>query len=249
MHLRLLLTATVLLGLAAIATSQFVVRPHIENLTRARDESLQQYHNQQRAHSQAKATLTNAQAELKASEKNLLSARDQVLLANGKAVEQEQLASRLENQFNKAKQDLAIAKADLVAWSSLSIRVDQVKAIIAELKKIREANEALVAERDLLALLRREAEMVCDLTDQPLEPLLPFGLRGRILVVDPKYDFVVLDIGADKGVEPRGKLLVAREGQLVAKISIRSVQENRCVADVLPGWKLRELKEGDLVLY
>ena len=72
-------------------------------------------------------------------------------------------------------------------------------------------------------------------------------LRGKILVVDPKWDFVVLNIGQDQGVLEDGELLVSREGKLVAKVVVRSVEKNRCIANVVPGWKLGEVIEGDEV--
>ena len=66
-------------------------------------------------------------------------------------------------------------------------------------------------------------------------------------MVDPKFDFVVLDIGEDQGVIPDGEMLVSREGKLVAKVVVRSVEKNRCIANILPGWKLGEVIEGDEV--
>jgi hypothetical protein len=72
-------------------------------------------------------------------------------------------------------------------------------------------------------------------------------LRGKILVVDPRWDFVVLNIGQDQGVLENGELLVSREGRLVAKVIVRTVEKDRCIANVLPGWKLGEVIEGDEV--
>jgi hypothetical protein len=46
----------------------------------------------------------------------------------------------------------------------------------------------------------------------------------------------------------RGELLVNRNGRLVAKVVVRSVQKDRCIANVLPGWELGEVMEGDLVI-
>jgi len=72
-------------------------------------------------------------------------------------------------------------------------------------------------------------------------------LKGKILVVDPKWDFVVLNIGQNQGVLEDGELLVSREGKLVAKVIVRSVEKDRCIANVVPGWKLGEVIEGDEV--
>ena len=78
---------------------------------------------------------------------------------------------------------------------------------------------------------------------------LPAGLKGKILVVDPKWDFVVLDIGEAQGVLQNGVMMVSRNSKLVAKVKIMSVESNRSIANIIPNWKLGEVMEGDLVLY
>jgi hypothetical protein len=77
---------------------------------------------------------------------------------------------------------------------------------------------------------------------------LPAGLKGKVLVADPKWNFVVLNVGEDQGVLERGEFLVNRNGRLVAKVVVRSVQKDRSIANVLPGWELGEVMEGDLVI-
>ena len=72
---------------------------------------------------------------------------------------------------------------------------------------------------------------------------------GKVLAVDPKFEFVVLDIGEKEGALENGQMLVNRNGKLVAKIKITdSIQPNRCIANVMPGWKLGDIMEGDQVL-
>jgi hypothetical protein len=57
-----------------------------------------------------------------------------------------------------------------------------------------------------------------------------------------------LDIGEDDGVLENGELLVNRNGRLVAKIRIQSVQKDQSIANLLDGWKLSDVIEGDLVI-
>jgi cell shape-determining protein MreC len=77
---------------------------------------------------------------------------------------------------------------------------------------------------------------------------LPIGLKGKVLAVDPKYEFVVLDVGTDQGALERGEMLINRSGRLVAKVRILSVQPNRSIANVLPEWKQAEIMEGDAAI-
>src|SRR5262249_28024129 len=77
---------------------------------------------------------------------------------------------------------------------------------------------------------------------------LPANIRGKVVAVDPKWSFVVLDVGSDQGVREKGVLLVSRNSKLVAKVKVTSVQGGRSVANIVPGWKIGELLEGDLVV-
>jgi len=50
------------------------------------------------------------------------------------------------------------------------------------------------------------------------------------------------------GVLQNGELLVSRDGKLVAKVIVRSVQRDRSIANLVPGWKLGDVYEGDQVI-
>ena len=59
----------------------------------------------------------------------------------------------------------------------------------------------------------------------------------------------MLDFGAKEGALPNGVMMVSRDSKLVAKIKISSVEQERCIANIMPGWKLTDVMEGDLVIY
>ena len=118
-------------------------------------------------------------------------------------------------------------------------------------KQLKDANTEIAGINGEKAVLQRsyakvKAELAKILGPDP-DIKLPADLKGKILVVDPKWDFVVLNIGDEQGVIPDGEMLVSREGKLVAKVVISSVQKDRCIANVMPGWKLGEVFEGDEV--
>ena len=252
MLLRILLIVTILIGIGAIAVSHLVVRPHIQEIIDARNKNLKDYQDEQRSHTKTKGNLKDTQAKLQDTQKSLDDTKTQLAAATTKASEQEQRAKGLETDLNKTKQDLGAARADLAAWAALGIPVDQVKAVIAEAKKLRTANEAIEEEKKILAAnLKKAEDKIKILTggENDPDPLLPPGLKGNVVVVDPKYNFVVLDIGSSKGVEPRGVLVVSRNSKLVAKVRVASVQPDRSIANIIPGWKLDEVMEGDQVFY
>lgn len=43
-------------------------------------------------------------------------------------------------------------------------------------------------------------------------------------------------------------MLVSRNGELVAKVRVADVQDSRSIANIMPGWKLKDVMEGDVVL-
>ena len=106
-------------------------------------------------------------------------------------------------------------------------------------------------EKKLLArTLRKREKQLADLQgDEQLPVELPPGLKGKIVQVDPKYQFVVLNIGGNQGVLENGEMLINRQGRLVGKVRILNVEPDRSVANIVQAWKQAEPFEGDEVLY
>ncbi len=77
------------------------------------------------------------------------------------------------------------------------------------------------------------------------------GLRGTILAVNQAYNFVVLNLGARHGVESNVEMLVLRDGALVGKIRISSVEPATAIGDIITNSLARgaQLQPGDSVIY
>jgi cell shape-determining protein MreC len=77
------------------------------------------------------------------------------------------------------------------------------------------------------------------------------GVRGTVLAVNQAYNFVVLNLGARQGVEPNSELLVLREGTLIGKIRISSVEPTTAIGDIITGSLGRgvQVQPGDTVVY
>jgi FtsZ-interacting cell division protein ZipA len=77
------------------------------------------------------------------------------------------------------------------------------------------------------------------------------GVRGTVLAVNQAYNFVVLNLGARHGVEPNSEMLVLREGTLIGKIRISSVEPATAIGDMITGSSARgvQLQPGDTVIY
>jgi chromosome segregation ATPase len=77
------------------------------------------------------------------------------------------------------------------------------------------------------------------------------GLRGTILAVNQAYNFVVLNLGARHGVESNAEMLVLRDGTLVGKIRISSVEPATAIGDIITNSLARgaQMQPGDNVIY
>jgi len=77
------------------------------------------------------------------------------------------------------------------------------------------------------------------------------GVRGTVLAYNQVYNFVVLNLGARHGVESNSEMLVLREGTLIGKIRISSVEPATAIGDIIPSSLARgvQIQPGDTVIY
>ncbi len=77
------------------------------------------------------------------------------------------------------------------------------------------------------------------------------GVRGTVLAVNQAYNFVVLNLGVRQGVEPNSEMLVLREGILIGKIRISSVEPATAIGDIITSSLARgvQVQPGDTVIY
>ena len=128
----------------------------------------------------------------------------------------------------------------------------QVVEITNSLKKITQDFAGASQETALLKayndkiLAELQAVKSTNIAETVIEPT---GLKGKIVAVDPKYDFVILNIGEDKGVVPKGIMMVSKDGRLIGKVQIVTVTANQSVANIMPAWRRAEVMEGDEVIY
>jgi hypothetical protein len=153
--------------------------------------------------------------------------------------------------LEKAKEAEKTARQDLAKWDSVGMKPEQVKALQESFGKA--TNTVAALQEETRMLVRKVARLTNEL-NQFIDPDnavvdMPKGLKGSITVVDPKWDFVVLNIGEKQGVVKNGIMLVHRDHKLIGRVKITSVQVDRSIANVMPGSKLEDIREGDAVLF
>jgi hypothetical protein len=68
---------------------------------------------------------------------------------------------------------------------------------------------------------------------------------GKVLVVNQKHKFVVIDIGKNQGLEKDTVLIVHRENQFIGKAQVIKVYEKMAAADLVMDWMQGEVQVND----
>jgi cell shape-determining protein MreC len=77
------------------------------------------------------------------------------------------------------------------------------------------------------------------------------GVHGTVLASNQAYNFVVLNMGERQGVVPNSEMLVMRQGGLIGKIRISSVEPTTSIGDIITNSLARgvQVQPGDIVIY
>jgi len=249
MLLRICLIVAILAGLAVGILNFLQVKEKITTLQANLKTETEAHQKFERQYTTTKKDLDKRTAELKQTQTLLEAATTAKEKAEADLAAQVKRADKLNDDLTKTRQDRDAAQAELAAYKATGRTPAQILTLNREIKDLEDNLSAAVTENKLFMqkIKKLETELAV-YRDPNFFVTLPAGLKGKVLVADPKWNFVVLNVGEDQGVLERGELLVNRNGKLVAKVVVRSVQKDRCIANVMPGWELGEVMEGDQVI-
>ena len=248
MLLRIFLSLAILAGLGAGGLAYYEFSTQIPQLQQQRDKEKEDKNTEITAHNKTKAELKKTQGELAQTKQDLADTKTQLAKSEARADAQEKRADDLSTKLAKTTEDLKETSDQLAEYKASDLTPDQVVALKKDLNAAQAQIVAINGEK--AALFREYTALESEyerLVGKTSVVLLPAEMRGKIEVVDPKWDFVVLNIGADQGMLQYGEMLVSRDGKLVAKVIVSNVQKDHCIANLVPGWKLGEVIEGDQV--
>jgi hypothetical protein len=196
-------------------------------LAASRDETKAAQTQQQ----QTAADLTTAQTALAA-------AKGQVDAATKAAADKDTQIAQLKDENEQLKSDIALKENTPQQPTVDPAHVQELEALVSsQQQKIKDA------ESQLDTYKQKE--------DKRQKGLMQAGLEGRVLAVNPAWNFVVLSIGDRQGVMNNAELLLKRDGQYLGKVRITSVEPSTSIADIVanslpPGVAVQP---GDNVIY
>jgi len=193
--------------------------------------------------------------------------------ATAKITEHENRVAKAESDLVKMQTDKAELENKLQAAqaevSSLQTKVDEAGAkpsenpgapslqeLQAQLDEARHQLESAERENTFLSEKIKTAQ---DRTAGPVEEEKKRrsptagrpGVRGTVLAVNQAYNFVVLNLGGRNGVEPNAEMLVLRDGTLIGKIRVSTVEPSTAIGDIVTSSLARgvQVQPGDIVVY
>jgi hypothetical protein len=250
MLLKISLVLAILVGLATLFFTGNVkqkIDDLSSSLTTAQAAQKTAEEGQRKANDEAKKT----KATLETTSKALTEATNFLAGVSAQLTEQKKRADKASAELTTTTEERNEARQQLNAYSSLGIPPERLREELAAKHQLETERVAITTENKTLSRKARELQTRLDKYEggEDRDVPLPPGTKGKIVAVDPKYDFVVLDIGSNQGLIPDAKMLVNRDGKLVAKVKITRVEANRAIANIMPEWKQDEVLEGDQVVY
>ena len=121
---------------------------------------------------------------------------------------------------------------------------DQEAQLAEQQTLITKLQSELDSSRSQLSVLTKEKQ-------DRLHQRMRNGLEGRVLAVNPAWNFVVLSLGDKNGVVSNAELLVKRGTQLIGKVRVTSVEPSTSIADIVANSVPQgaTISPGDNVIY
>jgi hypothetical protein len=249
MLMRISLIVAIIAGLAAGALSFIKVKEKIDTVVTERNTEHANYVRTDAELTTTKSDLAKTTKELGKTKDALAKSEQERAAAVAEAEVQIKKSTELSQKLSETITQRDEARANLAAYEATGRKPQEILAMNKQLKDAQDALEVSQIEKKIIQKeLDKKIELIAQLLDPEHVVRMKADMRGKILVADPKWEFVVLNVGEEEGAKLNGELLVSRQGRLVAKVIIREVQKDRCIANLMPGWKLADVTEGDQVI-
>ena len=249
MLVRLCLIVAILAAIAVGVVNFVQVKPKVAKLETDLDTETKAHQEFQAKFNASQSALAKTNAILKQTIATLEATTAEKLKAETDLAAQTKRADKLAEDLTKTRAERDSAQQDLAAYKATGMTPEQISHVNKDLKDLKDALTGTQDENKLLG--QKINKLQTELNRYVIRDYhvpLPAGLRGKVLITDPKWNFVVLNVGENQGVMQHGELLVNRNGRLVGKVIVNTVHKDQSIANIMPGWELGEVMEGDQVI-
>lgn len=182
---------------------------------------------------EANKNLATATAEKEQVSAQIASIQADATAAKSQVADLTTRATAAEAKVTAAEADVASVKKELEDFKANNVAAapsgpsPEDKAVLEELKTVNvKLSQDLETAKNALEVAQKEKNDRAALKMRD-------GVEGRVLAVNPAWNFVVLNLGDKQGVVNNAELLVKRGRQLVGKVRITSVEPSTSIADIV----------------
>jgi len=198
--------------------------------------------------------------DLKAAKVAEDTAKKNLAEAQAKAQELSLNAEKLTKDLDSTKSDLDSTNSKLkLTAEQLQTYTDELKGkkpaeLFTELNDLSEKAKVADSENKLLANAKLKIEEELKKLRTEIEMTRPgstksIALSGKIVAVNPTWNFVILDLGKNDSVVEGLTMVIYRGDKMIGKLKTVTVDAQTSVADVLPGTPASAIEVGDQVIY
>ena len=252
MAIKILLILALLTGGGSIAISHFMVKPVIEKAEKEAKDNNQKYLTEQSAKAKVQGELNETKQVLDTTKSELETTKTALAGKTKEAEDATNLANQRQAEVTKANAETARVVKESEEFFKLKLTVAQIVKLRDDLPKVTKERDVFTAENKVLqtrvnGLVNKLREL--DKNSLIAPPVrLPAGLTGKIISVDPRYEFVIINIGGKQGALVDGEMVITRGGEMVGKLRISTVEPDYSVANIIMSWKKKDAVEGDTIL-
>jgi hypothetical protein len=248
MLMRICLIVAILGSLAVGALNFVKVKEKITIIQKQREDEKTAKEDAQRKLANTTKELKDTTANLNRTRQNLETTKSSLEKATSDLAVLTKDAEKFKADRDKFRAERDEYDAQLDVYRQIGLKPPEIVTLIKQSKETQKTIDGLMEENTVLSqkIIAVKSELA-RFIDPEYIVRLPAGLRGKIVAYDPKYHFVVLNVGSSQGVLEQGVLLVHRDGKLVARVKVYSLEKEKAVANILPG-QLGDVMEGDQVI-
>lgn len=252
MAIKILLILALLTGGGSIAVSHFMVKPRIEKAEKAEKDNMAKYTAEQAAKARVQSELNETKQILDTTKSELETTKTALAGKTSELEAANKNVSQLTSTVKAREGEIAKLKSDNEEFVKFGKSMKEIKDVFARLPVVTKERDVFTAENKVLQVeVNRLKNKMRELDRNSLiapAVRLPAGLSGKVISVDPRYEFVILNVGGKAGALVDGEMVVTRGGEMISKVRISTVEPDYSVANVIQSWKKKDAVEGDTVL-
>lgn len=183
-------------------------------------------------------------------QKQLADATQKKIVVEAKLTETTQVKERIEKELDSGKEKICMLEKQLEEKNQqMQLALDKVGIEIAARTKAETQLTLAMKEKDIL----EEKLNKLNFASKPIDleriviKQVSDTLIGKVIKIDKKYAFVVLDLGNRDSLRVADILSVYRNSRFVGKVRVERLEDDRSAAIILPDWQNTQFRVGDEV--